>query len=76
MAKWLKFQVLHFVCLDLWVQILCMILLHSSAMLLSHPTYEIEEDLHGCHLRVNLAPVRKEEDWQQMLVHGESSSHT
>ena len=31
------------------------------------PTYKVEEDGHGCELRVGL-PQRKEEDWQQMLA--------
>ena len=28
-----------------------------------HPTYEVEEDRHGCELRASL-PQQKEEDWQ------------
>ena len=33
------------------------------------PTYKVEEDGHGCELRVNL-PQQKEEDWKQMLTQG------
>ena len=33
------------------------------------PTYEVEEDGHGCELRASL-PQRKEEDWWQMLAQG------
>ena len=29
------------------------------------PTYEVEEDGHGCYLRASL-PQQKEEDWQQL----------
>ena len=38
-----------------------------------HPTYKVEEDGHRCELRVSL-PQQKEEDWQQMLAQGQSSS--
>ena len=38
-----------------------------------HPTYKVEEDGHGCWLRANV-PQQKEEDWQQMLAQGYSSS--
>ena len=34
--------------------------LHSSAMLWRHPTYKVEEDWHGCQLRVNLPHKKKE----------------
>ena len=33
------------------------------------PTCEVEEDGHGCYLRVSL-PQQKEETWQQMLTQG------
>ena len=44
-----------------------------QAMLWWHPTYKIEEDRHRCELRDNL-PQQREEDWQQMLAQGQSSS--
>ena len=34
-----------------------------------HLTYKVEEDGHGCELRVSL-PQEKEEGWQQMLAQG------
>ena len=37
------------------------------------PTYEVEEDGHGCELRARL-PQQKEEDWQRILVQSQSSS--
>ena len=37
------------------------------------PTYKVEEDGHGCQLGASL-PQQKEEDWQQMLAQGKSSS--
>ena len=46
----------------------------SAAMLWWQTTYKIEEDLHRHELRANLPQPKKEEDWQQMLAQGESSS--
>ena len=58
-AEWLKFCMLCFSGLGLWVRIPGMELLHSSAMLWQHPTYKIEEDWHMCYLRGNLPQAKK-----------------
>ena len=48
MAKWLKFRMLRFGGLGLWVWILGADLLYRSATLWRHPTYKLAEDWHGC----------------------------
>ena len=45
-TEWVKLSVLCFS--SLGSQILDVDLLHSSAMLWRHPTYEVEEDWHRC----------------------------
>ena len=37
----------------------------SHAVVGRRPTYEVEEDGHGCSLRASL-PQQKEQDWQQL----------
>ena len=48
MAERLNFHELCFGGPDLWVRILGVDLLHTSAMLWRHPTYKVGEDWHGC----------------------------
>ena len=42
-------------------------------MLRQHPTYKIKEDWHRCSSET-IFLKQKEEDWQQMLAQGQSSS--
>ena len=46
----------------------------EQAMLLWHPTYKIEEDWHRRFSSGTIFLKLKEEDWQQMLAQGQSSS--
>ena len=50
--------------------------LHTArqARLWQHPIYKIEEDWHRYQLINSLVQAKKEEDWQQMLAQGQSSS--
>ena len=70
MAEWLKFLALCFSSPGSWVRISGEDLLHLSAMLWRKIGVEISLGL------IFLKEKKIEEDWQQLLAQGKSSSHT
>ena len=74
MVPWLKFCVLLFSSLGLWVQILGVDLLHWPANVVEASCIQNRGRLAQMFFRANLPQAKKEEDWQRMLAQGESCS--